>query len=96
MTPVLALLPAGQPWLDLVVGTPTVSQIYCVRASLQAMPLTTQIPYTLEPQFVARANAKIDEALRTSGAAVAGAGASGASAGFVSSLPRLPGSPNGN
>jgi hypothetical protein len=96
MTPVLALLPAGQPWLDLVVGTPTVSQIYCVRASLQAMPLTTQIPYTLEPQFVARANAKIDEALRTSGAAVAGAGASGASAGFVSSLPRFPGSPNGN
>ncbi len=57
--PILLILPLGQPWVDVVVGEPGVQQFFCVRASRQALPLATDIPYTLDAAFVERAEAAI-------------------------------------
>jgi hypothetical protein len=59
--PVTVLTPLGQDWVDLVVGTPTPAQFLCLRASSRAVPLTTDIPYTLDDEFVARARRVIDQ-----------------------------------
>jgi hypothetical protein len=48
-------MPSGQAWVDLIAGEPTVSVLYAIRASPQALPLTTQIPYTIDEQVVRRA-----------------------------------------
>jgi hypothetical protein len=56
-TPVLAMQPRGENWLDLLVGRPAISDFYCLLAKPGALPFTTDIPYNLEPEFVARARA---------------------------------------
>jgi hypothetical protein len=48
--------------VDLIVGEPTASQIYCMMASPAAVPLTTDIPYNLPADFVERANRLIGAA----------------------------------
>lgn len=62
--PILIFAHLEQPWLDLVVGEPGVQQFYCVRAALKSIPFATEIPYTLEPGFVARIERDV-EASRT-------------------------------
>ncbi|MEX2217760.1 MAG: hypothetical protein WD749_03290 [Phycisphaerales bacterium] len=53
--PVVLLAPEGQDWVDILVGSPAPTQFFCIRAGPKAVPLTTEIPYTLDPDFVARA-----------------------------------------
>ncbi|MBL9031138.1 MAG: hypothetical protein JNM80_05465 [Phycisphaerae bacterium] len=55
MSPVLAIVPVGQSWVDLIVGEPTPAQFFCLRAAPKTMPLGSDIPYSLDPEFVARA-----------------------------------------
>ncbi|MFH0879229.1 MAG: hypothetical protein V2A34_05915 [Lentisphaerota bacterium] len=50
-TPLLLLLPIDETWMDMLVGTPAVSQLYCLQASSAALPLTSDIPYKWEPSF---------------------------------------------
>jgi hypothetical protein len=50
------IVPAEQTWADIFVGRPTLSQVYAIRASLDAIPRTTDIPYKLEEDFVRRAD----------------------------------------
>lgn len=66
---VLAILPARGPgpdgrapagWMDLIVGEPTAAQLFCVRAHPRTLPLTTEIPYNLEPDFLTAAGLKIE------------------------------------
>ena len=52
--PVLLVLPIGQPWLDIIVGEPSRQHLYCIRASEKAIPLTSDVPYTLDSRFVSR------------------------------------------
>ena len=59
--PMLLILPLDQPWLEIIVGEPGVQQLYCVRASLKAVPLATDIPYSLDDGFVARVETWIQE-----------------------------------
>lgn len=47
-TPLLLTLPLSEPWVDATVGEPTSSEFFCLRASLQAIPLASNIPYHLE------------------------------------------------
>jgi hypothetical protein len=68
--PILALQPLGQAWIDLIVGRPRAADMYCILATPAALPLTTDIPYNLEPEFVQRARASLN-------------GAAGAAATFV-------------
>jgi len=56
---VTLLLPQGESWVDAVVGQPTVKEFFCIRASLEAIPLTTDIPYTLDPDFIDRVERRI-------------------------------------
>jgi hypothetical protein len=56
-TPILALCPNGGSWIDLIVGEPSAAHLYCILASPAAIPLTTDIPYHVEEEFLLRAKA---------------------------------------
>jgi hypothetical protein len=58
--PILAIQPLGQNWIDLIVGRPRAADLYCILATPAALPLTTDIPYNLEPEFVQRARASLN------------------------------------
>lgn len=53
-TAILALVPAGCPWIDVLVGWPGVTQLFAMRASPKQFPLTTDIPYELPAEFKQR------------------------------------------
>ena len=53
--PMLLMIPLDEPWVDVIVGEPTTTSLFCIRAGTASLPLTTEIPYTLEPEFVRRA-----------------------------------------
>lgn len=57
--PLVLLSPRGQPWIDVLVGEPGVSQFTCVRAAESTIPLSTEIPYSYDQTFIARANERI-------------------------------------
>ena len=63
-TPILIFWRLDQAWLDIIVGDPGVPQIYCLRAGLEQIPLTTDIPYSLDDAFRARAEKAIALASR--------------------------------
>lgn len=56
---IILLLPLGESWIDIIVGQPSAREFYCIRASLEAVPRTTDIPYTLAPGFLERAERRI-------------------------------------
>ena len=56
-SPRLAIAPDRGGWIDITIGRPSVSQLFCLRAPPEALPLTTEIPYSLDASFVDRASA---------------------------------------
>ena len=52
-TSILILIPLDQPFLDILVGEPTPAQFFCVRAAPRAVPLISDIPYTIDAPFAA-------------------------------------------
>lgn len=58
--PLLVILPPGAEWCDLIVGEPTESSLRCLRITPKAMPLATDVPYTIEDAFVAQVHKAID------------------------------------
>jgi hypothetical protein len=50
----------GVGWADLIVGEATATQLYCLRAAPEALPLSTEIPYNLPPEFVVNAEQEIE------------------------------------
>ena len=52
--PLLGVLPITGSWLDLIVGESPVNEIYCFRVTPQALPLTTNIPYEINLEFIER------------------------------------------
>ena len=40
------------PWVDLIAGEPTPADIFCIKAGTKSLPLTSDIPYTLDPALV--------------------------------------------
>jgi hypothetical protein len=59
--PVLVLMPMGNSWIDVIIGEPTESQLYCLRASLRMIPLTSTIPYSMSQEFITKASRLIEE-----------------------------------
>jgi len=57
---VWAILSLERPWIDVFVGTPTPQQFFCFQASREALPLASEIPYTLDDDFVREAESLID------------------------------------
>lgn len=60
-TSVLLLMPLQKQWMDIIIGEPTHLQLYCMRASLRVIPLTSSIPYNLSPEFIDRAKQLIED-----------------------------------
>ena len=56
--PLLLVLPLDEPWVDVIVGETGSQQFYCVRA--KQIPLTTDIPYSLEDEFIAKTEDEIE------------------------------------
>lgn len=54
--PVLILIPLIGNWIDIIIGEPTALQLYCLRASLKVIPLTSSIPYNISSEFIDQAN----------------------------------------
>lgn len=51
-------------WADLIVGDPAGSQYFCLRASAKALPLVTEVPYSLDESFVNECNERIERSSR--------------------------------
>ena len=55
-TSILALVPPlANKWIDLIVGEPTEAHLYCLQAPTKVIPLTSNIPYNISPEFVKHA-----------------------------------------
>lgn len=52
---VLIILPDGERWADLIVGAPTAASLYCLRGNEKGIPLTTDIPYSIDEAFARKA-----------------------------------------
>ncbi len=50
--PTLLIAPLGKPFVDVLIGEPSGGPLYCLRAAEKAIPLTTEIPYSLDAAFV--------------------------------------------
>jgi hypothetical protein len=57
--PVLLILPDGQAWVDIILGAPAPQQIHCIKANLNAIGLSSEIPYNLDAAFTAKAEGMI-------------------------------------
>lgn len=58
---ILVLAPLAQNWIDVIVGGSTELQLFCLRASPGVIPLTSNIPYSVGPEFIERVNGLIHE-----------------------------------
>ncbi len=48
--PLFGLLPMGEKWLDVIVGEPTATDFFLLRARPSELPVITDIPYELGPE----------------------------------------------
>ena len=59
-TSLMLLTPLTQPFVDILVGEPTPAQLVCAKAAPTAMPVASDIPYTLDEAFVKAADGFIE------------------------------------
>ncbi len=59
--PVLMLMPLRERWIDIITGEPTDSQLHCLRASPEMIPITSSIPYNMGAEFTNKANHLIED-----------------------------------
>jgi hypothetical protein len=60
-THILVLMPLLDPWIDIVIGEPQDLHLFCLRASVSVVPLTSSIPYRLDSEFLTQTNQLIDD-----------------------------------
>jgi hypothetical protein len=60
-TPLLILMPLKNTWIDIIIGEPAAPQLYCLRAPLEGVPLTSSVPYNMDSEFINRANKLIED-----------------------------------
>ena len=59
-TQVLVIVPLWDSWIDIIIGEPTDLHLFCLRASINVVPLASSIPYSMDSEFVAQINQLID------------------------------------
>jgi hypothetical protein len=59
-TSVLVIIPQQQTWIDILVGEPVPTQLYCLRASTEALPLTNTVLYNIGDEFAAKVKRKAE------------------------------------
>lgn len=57
---IMTIQSLDQRWLDVIVGEPGTANLFCMRASDKTIPLTSDVPYTLDAEFLARGQALVD------------------------------------
>jgi hypothetical protein len=55
--PLLLALPLEAGWVDITAGEPESQEFFCLRASPKAVPMVSEVPYTLDDAFRAKAAA---------------------------------------
>jgi len=60
-THILVIMPLRNSWIDIVIGEPQDLHLFCLRASISVVPLTSSIPYTLDSEFLAQTNQLIGD-----------------------------------
>jgi len=60
-SPVLIQVPLQESWLDITVGELTREEMFCLRATPKAVPLTSEVPYNLEESFRQSSQVVLDE-----------------------------------
>ena len=53
-SPLLFISRNGTDWIDAIVGEPTSDDFFCLQATLNALPLASQIPYEVAPELKTR------------------------------------------
>ncbi|TVR52417.1 MAG: hypothetical protein EA425_04970, partial [Puniceicoccaceae bacterium] len=66
--PCLLLVASGRTWIDIVVGPPHRDSLFCLKALPEGLPLVSDIPFTLAPEFIATAKADLDALAQGNGA----------------------------
>lgn len=61
----LIILPLEQNWVDLIVGDGVAPQLYGIRVLPSKLPLTTEVPYNLDEQFIQQARQAISASDRS-------------------------------
>lgn len=64
MVPLLLVRHQEFDWVDVMVGGPGTAQFFCLKAKRKAVPLATEVPYSLDQAFMARAAAWIEGEVR--------------------------------
>src|SRR6266850_5449444 len=55
--PLLMCLPVDEHWVDITAGDPESHEFFALRASPKAVPLVSEVPYTLDEDFLSKARA---------------------------------------
>ena len=50
--PLLMCLPLDENWVDITAGDPESHEFFALRASPKAVPLVSEVPYTLDEDFL--------------------------------------------
>lgn len=58
-TPILVLEPIGEGFVDIVIGEPGPSMLFCTRASAAGLAPTSNVPYSLDPAFLVKAQSRV-------------------------------------
>lgn len=67
-SPLLYFLPMEEPWMDVILGEPSLHELFCLRASAKKVPLASEVPYNLTSEFKQQAARSIEVFLRNGGA----------------------------
>jgi formylglycine-generating enzyme required for sulfatase activity len=59
-TPLLLCLPLDEHWVDITAGDPESHEFFSLRASPKAVPLVSEVPYTLDGNFLTGARTFLD------------------------------------
>jgi hypothetical protein len=65
--PLLVLEPVHKQWVDLIAGEPRPQELFCLRASLEALPLSVEPATSENPELQQRARATVDAWLSQGG-----------------------------
>lgn len=58
--PLLLMVPRQHRWSDAIFGEPTQQSLFCLKASQEHLPLTSDIPYNFNDDFLQTANQLLD------------------------------------
>lgn len=58
--PLMLIAPLEEAWIDAILGEPTPQEVFCLRAGTKALPLATEVPYTMDDAFRRQAHSALD------------------------------------